>query len=200
MTFPTTPERVYATPSITSGNKNLLNEAPPPSPVLTFASSSGVGGAPFTYLTLTLLTQCLSIVGVKPSFSKTWPRWPSHAAHKISVGFEVRRVGKDKIKEKRQLYSFEAFKHRGMYRWLSISSSPKPTYALHAKSGISLSLDTTLVALIEGRPATTRVELGLSRVQGIAATLADEVPLVREKLVVFSSSSWLRPLLTQHLK
>ena len=80
------------------------------------------------------------------------------------------------------------------------SSSPKPTYALHSKSVVSLSPNTLLVALIEGRPATTRVELGLGRVQGITTTLADEVPLIREKLVVFSSSCGLSPLLAQHLK
>lgn len=79
-------------------------------------------------------------------------------------------------------------------------SLPHRTYALHAESHIGLSLDTVLVALVECRPATTRVELGLGRVQRVATALADEVPLLGEELVVLPSPRRLSPFLSQNLK
>jgi len=52
-------------------------------PSITLASF--LSHAPSTYFTDTEFTQCLSAVGVNPSFSNTWPKCPSHFAQTIST-------------------------------------------------------------------------------------------------------------------
>mmetsp|Transcript_4981 Transcript_4981/g.13420 ORF Transcript_4981/g.13420 Transcript_4981/m.13420 type:complete len:195 (+) Transcript_4981:1981-2565(+) len=52
---------------------------------VTFVSGGAFGRSPPTNLMLTELTQWRSFVWVKPSPVKTWPRWPPHRAHTISV-------------------------------------------------------------------------------------------------------------------
>ena len=49
-------------------------------------------------------------------------------------------------------------------------------------------------------PSAAGVELGLGRVQGVAATLADEVTLSRVELVVLAGSSGLSSLLAENLE
>lgn len=49
-------------------------------------------------------------------------------------------------------------------------------------------------------PSAAGVELRLGRVQGVAATLADEVTLSRVELVVLAGSSGLRSLLAENLE
>ena len=103
-------------------------------------------------------------------------------------------------------------------------------HALHAEGHVSFRDERALVALVERRPANTcektsvpflgmserlskakrkikhdvpsaaGVELGLGRVQGVTAALADEVPLGGIELVVLSSSRGLGALLAQHLE
>jgi hypothetical protein len=54
-----------------------------------FSSSLTCSG---TYLTETLLTQCLSLVGVNDSPSNTCPKCPSQFAHRISTRFIPKEV------------------------------------------------------------------------------------------------------------
>ena len=48
-------------------------------------SSKSLFAVPFTNLMLRLFTQCRSFVLVKPSPSKTCPRWPPQLPHIISI-------------------------------------------------------------------------------------------------------------------
>ena len=83
------------------------------------------------------------------------------------------------------------------------NATPKedvPTDALHAEGHIRFGDERSLVALIESRPTTPGVELGLGGVQGVAAALANEVPLRGVELIVLARPSGLSSLLAQHLE
>lgn len=80
---------------------------------------------------------------------------------------------------------------------MSIASVAHDLNSTHTKRAICLRLNRSLVALIKCRPATSRLELGLRRVERVSARAALEMALLRVETVVLASSRVLSTFLAE---